>query len=107
MVVLGKAGELITTYTKISLNPQLKNLLKNCLEINIMNIKRIVTDIINKWDPIELMAHAPKNEYEHEIDEICKALSKENINAEKFAKVIQNVLLRNSGIFLIRAIANV
>ena len=33
-----------------------------------------VKDVINEWDPINLLAHAPSDEYHTEIDAITKAL---------------------------------
>ncbi len=43
---------------------------------------------INKWDPIELLAHAPEDEYNEEILEICNRFENE---IDKLSCVIYNV----------------
>lgn len=35
-----------------------------------------VKEIINKWDPIDLLSHAPDDEYHSEISEISELLKK-------------------------------
>jgi hypothetical protein len=57
-----------------------------------MNQFTIVKEIIDKWDPFDLLAiHCPDDEYESEIREIVNTLS--NItNAEELAAKIKNIL---------------
>ena len=52
-----------------------------------------VLSIISEWDSINLMSHAPDDEYEPEVDEIMGALG-EPIAPELLAAVIQAVFLQ-------------
>jgi hypothetical protein len=46
------------------------------------NIFLLVKEIINQWDPVQLLAiHCPEDEYHSEIREICKYIET-NINQE-------------------------
>ena len=60
-----------------------------------MDIKYI-TNVINAWDPIDLLAFAPKDEYEYEIMLIAKLLKKTN-DVEEVAKGIQRIFSERFG----------
>lgn len=54
-------------------------------------MEEIITKYINKWDPIGILIYNP-NEYDIEISEICKRLSKQrNLTEDNLAKVIADV----------------
>ncbi|MBX9851224.1 MAG: YugE family protein [Cytophagaceae bacterium] len=40
--------------------------------------KLLVREIINRWDPLGLLCYTSENQYAFEINEITKALEKEN-----------------------------
>lgn len=52
--------------------------------------------IINEWDPIGLLGHAPNDEYEVEIAVIREAL-KVGLNAQELAKEIQKAFIKQFG----------
>ncbi len=60
-----------------------------------MNIERI-TRIINEWDPIDLLSHAPPDEYVVEIKLILK-LSRNISDVDKLAEEIQKMFLARFG----------
>lgn len=43
-----------------------------------MNKFILVKKIIDDWDPIDLLSHAPADEYEAEVNDILKVLAKTN-----------------------------
>lgn len=48
-----------------------------------MNTEKIVSRIINEWDPIGLLAGgAPSNEYDIEIKDICKKITMTSTDTE-------------------------
>lgn len=52
-----------------------------------------VTEIINEWDPINLLHHAPVDEYEYEINEIIKCMP--NIKSvEDLAETIHKIFIK-------------
>ena len=55
-----------------------------------------VKKIIDDWDPIDLLFHAPKDEYHSEIEEIQYLLSATDDSAE-LAEGIFNVFLESFG----------
>lgn len=55
-----------------------------------------VRKIINEWDPIGLLVHAPDDEYETEIAVICEAL-KTSQNTQELAREIQKAFIRQFG----------
>ncbi|MEA4831880.1 hypothetical protein SDC9_124022 [bioreactor metagenome] len=52
--------------------------------------------IINEWDPIDLLLHAPEDEYAFEIKEIKKLLN-DNINLENLSEGIYEIFKLNFG----------
>lgn len=52
--------------------------------------------IINRWDPANLMTHAPDDEYELEI-KMIKEILKKTENEHELAKGIQEVFLETVG----------
>ena len=65
-----------------------------------MNAINSIKTIIDEWDPIDLMTHAPNNEYHSEIAEI-EILLKRTDNICELATGIHNVFINsfNSDIF--------
>ena len=57
-----------------------------------MSIKKIIDD----WDPVNLLSHAPQNEYHTEIDEVEKLL-KGTKNCDEIAQGIYEIFLRAFG----------
>jgi len=55
-----------------------------------------LTEIINNWDPTNLMAHAPDDEYELEVERINELLKKTDDEYE-LASGIQNIFLETCG----------
>ena len=55
-----------------------------------------VANIINTWDPIDLLVFAPKDEYEYEIMLIAKLL-KETSDIEEAAKGIRRIFSERFG----------
>lgn len=55
-----------------------------------------VTKVINVWDPIDLLSHAPKDEYEVEITLITDLLRQTN-DVGQVAKGIQKIFLDRFG----------
>ena len=56
----------------------------------------IVKEVIDNWDPINLLSHAPKDEYHSEITEIEKLLQS-TVDCVELAAGIYNVFLRSFG----------
>jgi hypothetical protein len=57
-----------------------------------MNLFAVVKEIIDKWDPFNLLAiHCPDDEYESEIREIVTALSNVT-NEEELGVELNNIL---------------
>ncbi|WP_346355168.1 DUF1871 family protein [Azotosporobacter soli] len=56
-----------------------------------MNIEE-VTEIINEWDPINLLSHAPPDEYKLEIASVMVVLSDTN-RIEEVADGIQKIFI--------------
>lgn len=52
-----------------------------------------VEKVINEWDPIDLLPHAPKDEYRPEILKIVASFETTN-NVNELAKVISEVFRR-------------
>ena len=55
-----------------------------------------VKRIINEWDPIQLLALAPSDEYDYEIHQI-EIAAKEAVDVESLAKVIYNIFAESFG----------
>ena len=55
-----------------------------------------ITEIINQWDPINLLSHAPLDEYKHEIH-LIRELLKTNVNTKELGKGIQNIFIKQFG----------
>lgn len=60
-----------------------------------MDYKKIKT-IIDKWDPINLLAYAPEDEYDLECKEIYNLISN-NMSIEFIAKTIFSVFSQSFG----------
>ncbi|MFZ5596787.1 MAG: DUF1871 family protein [Bacillota bacterium] len=58
--------------------------------------KALITKIINEWDPVDLLSHAPSDEYEVEIKYVANLL-KETSNASELAKGILEIFCRRFG----------
>ena len=55
-----------------------------------------LTQIINEWDPTNLMAHAPDDEYDLEIEKIKKVLELTN-DENEIAKSIMSIFIETCG----------
>ena len=55
-----------------------------------------VKTVINTWDPIDLLSHAPKDEYHSEIKEVEELLKSTN-NVYDLAEGIYNIFLNSFG----------
>jgi hypothetical protein len=55
-----------------------------------------LTKIINEWDPVNLMVHAPYDEYEIEVEKVMKAAE---LTGDEFelAKTIMSIFLESFG----------
>jgi len=64
--------------------------------------KKTLRSIINKWDPVDLMPFAPKDEYDPEVKEIEKYIHehKENITLDELTDKIYNVFVTFFGEFV-------
>ena len=60
-----------------------------------------VEDVINEWDPIRLLSHAPKDEYHTEIDAVIKAL-RECADADRLAYEIKSIFIKSFGSTFVR-----
>ena len=56
----------------------------------------IVKIIINEWDPIDLLSHAPSDEYCFEIERIYQLLQLTN-NVNSIAEGIYNIFVESFG----------
>jgi len=57
---------------------------------------RFVKSVIDEWDPINLLSHAPNNEYHSEIEEI-EQLLKHVKDCDLLAEGIYHVFLKSFG----------
>ncbi|EJO5347961.1 DUF1871 family protein [Clostridium botulinum] len=55
-----------------------------------------VQNIINEWDPIGLMKHAPDDEYEAEIIQIVDMIPNAD-TVEELAKIIRDIFVQAFG----------
>ncbi|KYZ75243.1 hypothetical protein AXX12_13855 [Anaerosporomusa subterranea] len=55
-----------------------------------------LTEIINEWDPIDLMSHAPDDEYELEIKMIRNIIN-DISNEFEVAQIIYDIFLETCG----------
>jgi hypothetical protein len=60
------------------------------------DLRQGIASIINSWDPIGLMVHAPDDEYNPEVDEIM-VLIRATSDDESLAQGIYQVFLRQFG----------
>lgn len=58
---------------------------------------KIVNNIIDEWDPIELFPLAPKDEYLDESQAICNSYKAE-MTAKELAQIIHQVFSKSFGI---------
>lgn len=58
-----------------------------------------IKQIIDEWDPIDLLSHAPKDEYDEETKEVFKSISAANevITVELIGKIIYTVFSKRFG----------
>ncbi len=59
-------------------------------------MEKVVEEIINNWDPIELFPYSPKDEYKNEIALIIAAL-KETKDISEVALKIQKIFIKSFG----------
>ena len=52
--------------------------------------------IINEWDPVDLLFHAPDDEYLYEVEEI-KCLLKSTKSHSELTQGIQNIFVKSRG----------
>jgi len=52
--------------------------------------------IINEWDPVDILFHAPDDEYLYEVEEI-KCLLKSTKSHSELTQGIQNVFVKSRG----------
>lgn len=71
-----------------------ETLLRSCLEGE--ELMNFVKQVVNNWDPIDLLFHAPNDEYYSEIEKIQHLLRITNDSAE-LAEGIFNVFLESFG----------
>lgn len=77
----------------------------DCIRLGVGNYKytfdgvinyELIAETINSWDPVNLFPHAPDDEYENEIREIC--IGSRTISDEyDLAKLIYNIFTRRFG----------
>ena len=60
-----------------------------------MNYDRI-KEIVNRWDPIGLLAHAPDDEYDFEIQSITNSVI-EGMSEAEVGKIVYNVFANSFG----------
>ena len=58
--------------------------------------KEYITEVINSWDPIDLLSHAPKDEYEVEIALIMGVMGAAP-DIDQVARGIQKIFLDRFG----------
>ena len=56
----------------------------------------LVKEVVDQWDPIELLAFCPPDEYDIEAKSICAILRKD-INEDELAKEIQSIFIESFG----------
>ena len=59
-------------------------------------MKKIIADIINKWDPIDLFPFAPQDEYKCEINSIISLVSG-TIVTDEIATGIHTIFTKSFG----------
>jgi hypothetical protein len=59
-------------------------------------MKEMITDIINRWDPVDLFPFAPCDEYKREIESIV-ALIGDTSTIEDIAIIVFNVFNKSCG----------
>ena len=59
-------------------------------------VMSIVKEVIDNWDPISLLSHAPKDEYHSEIKEI-EELLKTTADCAELATGIYDIFLKSFG----------
>lgn len=55
-----------------------------------------IDEIINGWDPLDLLSHAPQNEYHSEIEAI-EALASKTTDSAILAEGIYNIFQKSFG----------
>lgn len=63
--------------------------------MNLLN-KDYITTVINVWDPIDLLSHAPKDEYKVEITLIMEIM-KDSDDVAQIARGIQKIFIDRFG----------
>lgn len=71
-------------------------LMKDKSEELIMNniTKDVLREVINEWDPIDLLSIAPDDEYDPEINEILKTVTGIEVDTEQLANILQKVFIQ-------------
>lgn len=65
---------------------------KNVISIEYFALKKTIKKIVDQWDPLDLMLHAPDDEYKSEISLIAK-LAMQNRDERKLAEGIQAICI--------------
>ena len=60
------------------------------------NIKSVVREVINSWNPYGLLPHAPDNEFESEIEEVAESIKDANC-IDDLGHSIQMIFERSFG----------
>ena len=70
--------------------------MKDKSEELIMNniTKDVLREVINEWDPIDLLSIAPDDEYDPEINEILKTVTGIEVDTEQLANILQKVFIQ-------------
>lgn len=56
--------------------------------------KEVLREVINEWDPIDLLSIAPEDEYDPEINEILKIVTGIEVDTEQLAIILQEVFIQ-------------
>lgn len=60
--------------------------------------QKMITEIINDWDPIGFFPMAPKDEYINEIKKICEFVSSNhNLQVQPLAQAISRIFVETFG----------
>ncbi len=57
---------------------------------------QLVKEVVDQWDPIELLAFCPPDEYDMEVKSIC-AMIREDMDEDELARTIQKIFIEYFG----------
>ncbi len=66
------------------------------LKTKYKHLVQLVKEVVDQWDPIDLLAFCPPDEYDIEIKSIC-AMIQEDMDEDELAKVIQTIFTEYFG----------